>query len=214
MHNGAGLGEISKRRVVVRIIGPLVVFVGSVHPALAHAPIKGIGAFYNGMLHPLLVPTHLLVLVSLGLLIGQHAPQASRTGWPVFVLALLGGLGLGFTHATGVPEPGLLAIALTAGLLVALAYPFAAPALAVLAAAGGTAVGMDSMPDTGGTRETWLLLAGTAIGTTLVFSYAGGLAATLDRPWQRIGVRIAGSWAAAAAAMVLALALAGSPKGV
>ena len=60
----------------------------------------------------------------------------------------------------------------------------------------------------------WLALlafAGTAVGGVLLLSYVGGIAASLARPWQRIGIRIAGSWTAASAGIVLMLALAG-PK--
>ena len=55
----------------------------------------------------------------------------------------------------------------------------------------------------------WLALLGTATGGALLISYVGGLAAALVQPWQRIGVRVAGSWTAAGAGIVLALALAG-----
>ena len=35
--------------------------------ALAHSPIKDIGAFYGGLLHPLFIPPHVLLLGALGL---------------------------------------------------------------------------------------------------------------------------------------------------
>ena len=60
--------------------------------AHAHSPIEGIGDFYNGMLHPLLVPSHVLLLLALGLLRGQQGLRSMRYGLPLFVLTLCVGL--------------------------------------------------------------------------------------------------------------------------
>lgn len=178
-------------------------------PALAHAPIKGIGAFYNGMLHPFFVPAHLLLLFGLGLLLGQHAPHMSRIGWIVFVLALWAGLAASQFFGMSVSVMLLLAVALATGLLVALGLPIPGFSAAVLAGVAGLGVGLDSMPEPLTRKETLSALMGTGIGAVLIVSYVGGIAAWLRQPWQRIGIRVAGSWAAASALLVLALALAG-----
>jgi hydrogenase/urease accessory protein HupE len=179
-------------------------------PALAHAPIKGIGTFYNGVLHPVLVPAHLLMIFGLGLLLGQHAPQASRVAWFGFVLAFwigLAGAWLGYS----IPDVVPLAFAMSAGLLVAFERIGHFGIAAALAAAAGLCLGLASAPEGIAEGERWLVLLGTATGGVLLISYVGGLAAALVRPWQRIGVRVAGSWTAAGAGIVLALALAGPP---
>ena len=59
-------------------------------PALAHMPFQGIGGFYGGLLHPVLVPAHALSLVALGLLIGQQSDR--RIVSIIFTLALAAGL--------------------------------------------------------------------------------------------------------------------------
>jgi urease accessory protein len=179
-------------------------------PALAHAPIKGIGTFYNGVLHPVLVPAHFLLVVGLGLLLGQHAPQLSRWAWFAFVAAFWIGLAAGQMFGASVPQAVLLALALIAGGLVALGLSVGAALVAVLTAAAGAGIGLDSSPSGVQQQEMWLALWGTAVGGVLLLSYVGGLAAYLVRPWQRIGVRVAGSWTAATAGIVLALTLAGS----
>jgi hypothetical protein len=38
-----------------------------------------------------------------------------------------------------------------------------------------------------------------------VLSYVGGFTASLTRPWQRTAIRVAGSWTAASALIVLTL---------
>ena len=176
--------------------------------AEAHAPIKGIGTFYNGLLHPVLVPAHLLTIFGLGLLLGQHAPQASRVAWFGFVVAFWAGLA-GTQLGYAVPDVVLLALAMSAGLLVALEHIGHLGIALVLAAGAGLCLGLDSAPEGIAEGERWLALLGTATGGVLLMSYVGGVAAVLVRPWQRIVLRVAGSWTAAGAGIVLALALAG-----
>jgi urease accessory protein len=190
--------------VAVSAIGILVLS----DTAEAHAPIKGIGTFYNGVLHPVLVPAHLLTIFALGLLMGQHAPQASRVGWFGFVVAFWAGLA-GSRLGYSIPDVVLLALAMSAGLLVALERIGHLGIAMALAAVAGLCLGLDSAPEGIAESERWLALLGTATGGVLLISYVGGLAAALVQPWQRIGVRVAGSWTAAGAGIVLALALAG-----
>ena len=49
---------------------------------------------------------------------------------------------------------------------------------------------------------------GTVLGATLILGLVAFAASRPTRDWQRIGVRILGSWAAASALLVLALRLA------
>ena len=196
---------------MIRVLAVAIALAVMVEPAQAHAPIKGIGAFYNGLLHPLFVPAHLLLIFALGLLLGQHVPNASRFGWLAFVAALWTGLVIGHLSGTGVPVMLLLLMALAAGLLVAVDWSVPAVVAAVLGGVAGFTIGMDSMPEALTRKETLLALAGTGVGATLIVSYIGGVAAWLQVPWQRIGIRVAGSWAAASALLVIALAFVG-PK--
>ena len=46
--------------------------------ASAHSGFAGATGFTGGLLHPLLVPAHILVVAALGLLIGQQAPRWGR----------------------------------------------------------------------------------------------------------------------------------------
>jgi urease accessory protein len=57
-------------------------------------------------------------------------------------------------------------------------------------------------------RKTFLALAGTALVAFIIVAGVGTLAALARRDWQRIGIRIVGSWIAASAILVLALRLA------
>jgi len=187
------------------IILVLVVMAASVAPAAAHSPIKGIGTFYNGLLHPALVPAHLLGLAAVGLLIGQNAPSASRLALPAFAVAAAFALVVTFIAPRALPAWPLLATALAGGLAVAVGWSGSFALTVALAVFAGALIAFDSAPDGIPVQEVWIALAGTSIGMVLLVTYFGGLAAWFDRPWQKIAVRAAGSWIAASALLVLAL---------
>ena len=194
---------------MTRLVVAAMVLAAMPAPAFAHAPIQGIGTFYNGLLHPLLVPAHLLILLGLGLLLGQQALPQSRWGWGAFVVAFLGGLAGAQVVALPLPQSALLAIALALGLLIAIGRPLKQPQTVLLSGLCGLAVGLDSPAGPSAMVDVLPAAAGTALGGILLLSYVGGLAARPTRSWQRIGVRIAGSWTAAAAGIVLAFLVAG-----
>ena len=194
---------------MIRFIALVLSLTTLAAPSLAHAPIKGIGTFYNGVLHPLLVPSHLLLVIAIGLWLGQHAPRPGRLGWFAFVVAFWIALAVSPSMGSSMPEPVLITFALVAGLLVVLERSFGITGMVVLATVAGLGIGLDSPPDFVQRQEMWLALIGTGTGGVLMLSYVGGIAAGLAQPWQRIGIRVAGSWTAASAALVLALALAG-----
>lgn len=180
--------------------------------ALAHSPVKGIGTFYNGMLHPYLVPAHVLALLALGLMLGQYAPASSKYALPAFVTALIcSTASLAFLPVSSM-EILLLVVALVSGMLVAIAV---APGILfpiVLAAIAGAVLGLSSPPDGVPAGQAWLALSGTVLGASLAVIYAGGVSAWLSRfqTWPRIAVRVLGSWTAASAFLVLVLEIAKS----
>lgn len=181
-----------------------IAFVLLAGPAYAHAPPIGIGGFWGGLLHPYFVSAHGAAIVALGLLVGQQ-------GWGrvtpiVFIAALVAGLGLIWLAV--VPRyvnEALLVLAVVCGLLVALARPLPELIGIVFGVLIGVAVGLDSPPEVLSVREANLMLIGTGLGASLFLVLAIEGALQLVKPWQRIGVRVAGSWIAAAAILVLAL---------
>ncbi|WP_417514102.1 HupE/UreJ family protein [Minwuia sp.] len=176
---------------------------GSAH---AHSAIEGIDAFYGGLLHPYVVPEHLLSLIALGLLVGTMGWRQYRIGIPAFLMALLAGLGLGAAGVLPVfPQQVLLVLAMICGAGAALTLPTKALLLAVPGVIVGAVIGLDSVPEDFAETQAWSVLGATAVGAGIVPAYLGALLIRFRREWLRLATRIAGSWVVAASLLVLSL---------
>jgi urease accessory protein len=154
----------------------------------------------------LLVPAHVLALVALGLFLGRQDRHIAAL--IAFALALAIGL-LAIALAIGETQAPTVLLAATAvlGALVAAAWTPPRPAAPMLAAVVGVAIALDSPPDAVTVAEGNLMLVGTGLGACALLAAIVAITRVLTRAWQRIGLRIAGSWIAASALLVLALAL-------
>jgi hydrogenase/urease accessory protein HupE len=200
--------RFSLRRFACLSISWLVL---SAPEAWAHTAIDGIDTFYNGVLHPFVVPSHLLGLIALGLLTGQQGPDRVQWALPVFLIPLA--LALVFTGLGGVAgaESALLLWALLCGALVAL-KPLLPPWVLWGCLVGeGVLVGLDSVPMGLEGKDRWALLFGIFLGAGLLLLYLALIVQRLNRPWQQVGVRVLGSWIIASSLLVLTLSLTPSP---
>jgi len=170
----------------------------------AHAPIEGIGTFYNGVLHPVLVPSHLLLLIATGCLLGQFAPGSSRLGLPVFLVSLCLALASTVYIGMAVPDWTLPAASVLAGTVVAVGRPTGNAIYVIFALAAGTLVGLTSAPDGELAAAPGLALVGTALGGAAIVIVSGGVAAVATSDWPKIAIRVLGSWIAASSLMILA----------
>jgi urease accessory protein len=161
-------------------------------------------SFLNGLLQPLIVPAHALALLALALLIGQQ--QRRLLPFVGFAVALAGGLaaisrGVGQTSA----DEAVLVAAALSGILVALAFAIPTVFCALFAALVGAALGLGSPPQEITLTAATLSLIGTGLGACLALALVVAATGRVTRDWQRVGVRILGSWIAASATLVLAL---------
>jgi len=180
-----------------------------IEEACAHPAFAGATGFYGGLLHPLFVPTHAIAVLSLGLLIG---PQMPHGRWPV-ALAYAAGLGIGFAamilaFAPRFSAEALLAITAIVGALVALARVLPWPVTCVLALAVGIALALDSSPGGISVREANVIIVGTFCGAVILLWAILVVVASFRREWQKLGMRILGSWIAASAVLALVWQLA------
>jgi urease accessory protein len=175
-------------------------------PASAHSVIEGLNSFQGGLLHPVLEPAHALSLVTLGLMVGQQRAGHRTPLMFAFAGALLAAILL-VVSAFAVTEAGtvLLACGGLAGLFVALARPLPIAVTIALIVVAGVALELDSVPAIISMQETLLALIGTALGAWLALMFVAGNTLEPKHEWQRIGVRVLGSWAAASVILVLTL---------
>lgn len=194
--------------MIVRCAAGIAALLAATMPARAHDVASGIGGFYGGLVHPLLVPAHVLALAGLGLCMGQHAPRHRAVLLALFAASLVAGVIIIVSaFAVTAAEYAILAVAAVAGLAVAVARPqwlVSAP----LAAVAGVAVELDSVPQEISMSATFLALTGTAVAAFLLVTVVADLTVYWRPDWQRIATRVVGSWIAASAILVLALRLA------
>ena len=177
-------------------------------PALAHPPPLGVRGFWGGVLHPVFVTDHVVGILALGLLIG------GQERWGFLPLTVYGGaLAAGLVAMTTGIVPrfaneAVLGTAVVGGLLVALARPLPQALGAVLAIVLGLAIALDSPPEVLSVSEANLMLIGTGIGAAAFLIVVALATRQAQARWAKIGLRILGSWIAAAAILALAVRLA------
>lgn len=180
-----------------------VVVLAAATPAQAHTLSPGLGAFWNGVFHPLLALEQALAVVALGVLLARAT--ASLTA------AVLASLLASFTsalvgaHLTSIGEAAVVAplplIAAGAALIDPGRWFSARPAVVLvpLGALMGWSMGGES-PSQG----SWAAFAlGTGFGTFVIAFYSMEAWLRFHRPWFDVAVRIFGSWLAAIGVMLL-----------
>lgn len=178
--------------------------------AHSHSGPFGVPGYPALVLHPFFVLDHALCLLSAALLAGQQ--KTPRLAWAI--ASLLFGLAAGFASLLllpGFPGDVFLPVicAVLIGLLVVLAPRLNHWAVAAIVAVAGFAVGLNTYPEASLLIVFALTLGGLMLGAAILFTIAAWPVSRLVKDWQRIGIRIAGSWIAAICCLLLALAFRG-----
>ena len=165
--------------------------------------------FWQGCLHPLIVPAHLMVLLALGLLLGQQDKGLLRTGLISFLVSL--SLTLVLTRVLPriqYSDLSLLVLALSLGSLVILKLHLNLALVITLSVVTGGLIGLDSaitaLPGLDKSK-IYLQLLGTGLSVTLILSLLALLSFYLNKLLAGIAVRVIGAWVTAGSLMVLAL---------
>lgn len=164
-------------------------------------------AFLGGALQ-FFIPSHLLAVVALGLLAGQHPQRLPLATLAAFAIGLIAG---SIAVASAIRENpaslGLLTLAVAAAGLVVLAWNVSDWLIGLMAFATGSALPLNAPPHEVTIAKAIMSQAGFAVAAIAVFAFVVTIATLADHPWQRIGMRIVGSWIAASAILVLTLRL-------
>jgi urease accessory protein len=178
----------------------------STTPALAHAPLMGIGGVFGGVIHALLVPEHGLTLLALGLVLGRQKQDARRLGMLLFVSILTCGLVAAALIGEDTLAAADLLLLATCSLGLLIAVTWMPPRLVLcLAAVAGLMFALDSKPDGTSATETARMLIGSGIGAAIALALVAEGAVHLRGHVLLIAARVAGSWIAAIGIMVLSL---------
>jgi urease accessory protein len=165
------------------------------------------GAFVGG-LAGFFLPTHLLAVAALGLMIGLGG-RLSIAHAALFAVGFVAGCFVIATAIRETPAPVLLlgCAALCGGLVLAAWRP---PLVltAMLTVGVGVLIALNSPPQALTIRAAMIEQFGSAVAALLTLAVIILIVTKATQPWQRIGVRVIGSWIAASAILVLALRLA------
>jgi hydrogenase/urease accessory protein HupE len=166
----------------------------------------------EGLLHPLVTPSHLILLLGIALLIGQQAKL--KTGISIFIVTFVIGLIANrLLTINDLPiEEILLSIAFVIGMLTVLKLNLPSFVVIIITAIAAFFAGYDSTPIImfGISLQkivTWQV--GATIASTSMIILAGLLTYYLRHLLQGVALRVMASWIATAALLVLTLSLAG-----
>jgi len=175
--------------------------------ASAHSPIEGIGDFYAGLLHPLLIPAQAMAICGLGLWLAQQDLPRQRWAAVALVPSLPLALALAPRLDWNAKALPVTLVALTFGLLAAMRVRATVALVVPAALLLSFVIGLDSVADNATGIPSLRFILGAWLSIALVVFALAVNGSRLTREWQRIGLRVVGAWIAAASAMVAALAL-------
>lgn len=193
-----------------RIRGALLLAALVAFPTAAHAHSIGrnVGDFYWGFLHPITSLESILPLIALGLLAGQQGARKAR--WMIGLCAAGIVAGPLFAMSMGTPELASwvnLGSFIVLGALLALGRSWSLNLLSGLSLLFGLTQGWSNAAEMSLAAARFLYATGMIAGAYLVVLLLAAAAVNVQKSseWQRIAVRIAGSWVAAIGLMVIAL---------
>jgi hypothetical protein len=164
----------------------------------------------QGIFHPLQTPAHIILIIGLAFFIGQ---QSHLKILLLALFAIIAGFALNhFNLLNWNTELILLSLALICGLLLVLRLNLPTVISLVLLIISSVILGLDSSPImipglSTNSIYSWRLGAGITLTVGVVLLSL--LAYLLNRFWNGIILRVAGSWIATSAIFVLTLMLAG-----
>ncbi len=165
--------------------------------------------FTQGFLHPVLTPSHIILIIGLALLTGQAGAIIKDS----LILAFAVIIGMVANHYVSLPgdfELILLIGALIVGFIVILKLKNSQLLSYLLVAVGGLLLGYDSSP---------VVIPG--LGSNSIYNWLGGavtsiiglallvaiMASLLNKFWEGVLVRVIGSWIVASALLTLTFKL-------
>lgn len=177
--------------------------------AWAHNPIQDTSALIAGLIHPWLIPAHIIAIIVLGLLIGQQRFLTLKSAIPIILITLLIGAVASLITPLSYISIALLTMCLTVGLIIAISYPLPRWILLPVFLVTLLLIGIDSTAGKNPQTKEWDYIAGTIISTLAGISILAFVTDKLTKPWMLIGLRIIGSWSVTIAILILVFVIQG-----
>ena len=197
-----------RRRVLAAIaIGWVLLWPGTAH---AHLVTTGLGPIYDGVWHLFLTFDDLLPVVAMALLAGLNGPISGRRALFTLPAAWLAAGVAGYLGPVALLPAGVTSLSLLAlGILTAADRKLAPPVVTALAVGLGIVHGWLNGAGIAVAGREASGLVGIAAAIFVVAALVSALVVSLQRPWTRIAVRVAGSWIAAIGLLLLGWTLSG-----
>ena len=164
--------------------------------AFAHLVTTGLGPVYDGIGHLVMTPEDLIPVLAIALYAGMRGASPGRCALFVLPVAwFLGGLlGVFIAGLPPLPTPAISILIL--GVLIAVDFKLSDRLFLVIVLAVGFVHGAlngVALKDSAGV----LGLVGIMATLFVVVALFSALIVSLEKPWTRVVVRVAGSWVAA-----------------
>jgi urease accessory protein len=174
----------------------------------AHLANGRFGDFYAGSFHLLTAIEHVIPLIALGLIAGQQGKKVSRSYVIVIPLALVIGTYIGINFSGNnfsiyVNSFSFLII----GILIAWNMQLPNWLLILIASIFSITLGYSNGTAFELTLSKFNYTIGVAVAGLIVTSIFAGIVLSLKKDWQKIAVRVAGSWIAAIGLITLPMIL-------
>jgi urease accessory protein len=202
--NASRLNRID-RLLRVALLSSLVLLVTS-QSAHAHLVTSGVGPFYDGMAHFFVTPEDLLVVVALSLFGGMSGKKVAKWVAVALPLAWLLGMLVGthFSEASGVAPLIASITMLLSGLLLSASPQVSLRAMLPLVAVIGAVHGWLNGEAVASSGTSLLAGLGIVIAAAIVGLLLSATSVRLTASWQRVALRVAGSWIAAIGLLAVA----------
>jgi len=165
--------------------------------------------FTQGMFHPLQTPSQVILLLSMGLLVGQQSLTQLKAGFLSFIVTILIGYWLNKTLSFHWPATLIiLSLALVISLLIILKLHLPRVVSLLLTSLSGLMLGLNSSPiiiPGLGDNSIFNWYAGATLSFSGLFIGVILIAKLLQPFWEGMILRILGSWIATSAIFVLTL---------
>lgn len=166
-------------------------------PARAHLVTTGLGPLFDGTSHLAVTPEDLLPTLAIALLVGLRGREHARAVLVALPISWLIAGGIGLARPFEIPLGITVVSFLAFGGLVAGDVKLSRRAVTFLAIAMGSLHGYLNGLEMAVAGLGIVGLVGATLAVFVVLTLASALVVSLERPWTRIAVRVAGSWVVA-----------------